>query len=67
MYKEDLTLNNCDDTAGPHYPNLLNHSWRSDRLVVSLISGQGYYTFLYRHTKHNMHNREGGRKEARSL
>ena len=44
----------------PSYLNFLNHSWPSDRLVVSLISGQGYFTFLYRHTKHN---REGGRKE----
>ena len=33
---------------------------RSDRLMVSLISSQGHYTFLYGHTKHN---REGGRKE----
>ena len=32
--------------AGPHYLNLLNHSWPSDRLVVSLISGQGYFTFF---------------------
>ena len=33
---------------------------RSDHLVVSLISDQGHYTFLYGHTKHN---REGGRNE----
>ena len=33
---------------------------RSDCLLVSLISNQGHYTFLYRYTKHN---REGGRKE----
>ena len=33
---------------------------RSDRLVVSLISDQGYYKLLFGHTKHN---REGGRKE----
>ena len=33
------------------------------RLVVSLISDQVYFTFLYRHTKNNIHNREGGRKE----
>ena len=31
--------------------------------MVSHISGQGYFTFLYGHTKHNIHNREGGRKE----
>ena len=31
---------------------------RSDRLVVSLISNQGYYTFLYRHTKHNQRVKE---------
>ena len=49
--------------AGPHYLNLLNYLWSSDRLVVSLISRQGYFTFLYKHTKHNIHNREGGRKE----
>ena len=36
---------------------------RSGRLVFSLISDQGYFTFLYGHTKHNIHNREGGRKE----
>ena len=55
----------CDNTllAGPHYLNLPNYSWPSDRLVVSLISGQEYFTFPYRHTKHNIHNREGGRKE----
>ena len=46
--------------ASPHYLNLLNHSWPSNHLVVSLISSQGYFTFLYKHTKHN---REGGRKE----
>ena len=33
---------------------------RSDRLVVSLISDQGYYTYLYGYAKHN---REGGRME----
>ena len=26
--------------------------------MVSLISGQEYFTFLYKHTKHNIHNRE---------
>ena len=31
--------------------------------MVSLISGQRYFTFLYGHTKHNIYNREGGRKE----
>ena len=31
--------------------------------MVSLISGQGYFTFLYGRTKHNIHNQEGGRKE----
>ena len=46
-----------------HYLNLLNHSWPSNHLVVYLISGQGYFTFLYGHTKHNIHNQEGGRKE----
>ena len=40
--------------ADAHYLNFLNHSWPSDRLVISLIP------FLY---KHNIHNREGGRKE----
>ena len=49
--------------AGLHYLNPLNHSWPSDRQVVSLISGQGYFTFLYEHTKNNIHNRESGRKE----
>ena len=33
---------------------------RSDNLVVSLISDQGYYTFVYGHTKDNW---EGERKE----
>ena len=36
---------------------------RSDRLEDSHISDQEYFTFLYGHTKHNMHNRGGGRKE----
>ena len=36
---------------------------RSDRLVVSLISDQWYFTFLDGHTKHNIRNRESGRKE----
>ena len=56
---------NCDNTppANTHYLNLLNHSWPLDCQVVSLISGQGYFTFLYGHTKHNIHNREGGGKE----
>ena len=49
--------------AGPHYFDLLNHSWPSNRLVVSLISGRGYFTFLYKHAKQNIHNRRGGRKE----
>ena len=31
--------------------------------MVSLISSQGYFTFLYKPTKHNIHNREGGGKE----
>ena len=53
--------------AGPHYLNLLHHSWPSDRLVVSLTPGQGYFTFLYKHTKHNIHNREGGRKEEQTI
>ena len=47
----------CDDTppAGPHYLNLLNHSWPSDRLVVSLISGQGYHISLRtRKTQHTL-------------
>ena len=38
---------------------------RSDRLVVSLISDQGYFTFLYGYTKYNIHNWEGGRKESK--
>ena len=31
--------------------------------MVSLISDQGYFTSLFGHTKHNIHNWEGGRKE----
>ena len=31
--------------------------------MVSLISSLRYFTFLYGHTKHHIHNREGGRKE----
>ena len=37
---------------------------RSDRLVVSLISNQGHYTFLYRFAKHN---RDGGGKEQTNI
>ena len=58
MFLRDNTL-----PADPHYLNFLNHSWLSDCLVISLISSQRYFTFLYRHTKHNIHNREGGRIE----
>ena len=43
--------------ADPHYLNLLNHSWPFDCLVVSLTSGQGYFTFLYGHTRHNIQTR----------
>ena len=55
----------CDNTllADSHYLNLLNQSWPSDRLVVSLISGEEYSTFLYGRIKDNIHNQEGGRKE----
>ena len=55
----------CDNTppANPHYLNHPNYAWPSDCLVVSLIFGQAYFTFLYGHTKHNIHNREDGRKE----
>ena len=58
----------CDNTppADSHFLSFLNHSWLSDRLVVSLISGQGYFTFLYGHTKHNIHNREGERKKEQT-
>ena len=31
--------------------------------MVSIASGQGYFKFLYKHTKCNIHNREGGGKE----
>ena len=49
----------------PQYLNFLKPlmSIRSDRLVVSLISDQGHYTFIYWYTKHN---REGGRKNKRT-
>ena len=42
----------CDNTplACPLYLNHPNYSWSSNRLVVSLISGQGYFTFLYGNT-----------------
>ena len=65
---EDQNKNNiipCDNTplADPHYLNLLSYSWPSDCLEVSLNSSQGYFTFLYRHIKHNIHNWEGGGKE----
>ena len=57
--------NVCDNTppGDPHYLSFLNHSCASDHLVISLIYGQGYYTFLYGYTKHYIHNREFGRKE----
>ena len=51
--------------ADPHDLNFLNHSWPSDRQVVSLMSSQGYFTFPYGHTKHNIHKRESGRKEKK--
>ena len=37
-----------------------NYSWPVIRLVVSLTSDQGHFTFLYRYAKHN---REGERKK----
>ena len=46
-----------------HYLNFLNHSCPSDHLVVSLISDQGYFTFLYGLTKRNIQSQEDGRKE----
>ena len=56
LYRDNRPL------AGPHYLNHLNYSWPSDCQVVSLISGQEYFTFLYEHTKYNQ---EGGRKEKK--
>ena len=55
----------CDNAplADPNYLNHPHYSWPSDRVVVSLISGQGYFIFLYGRTKQNIHNREGGSKE----
>ena len=35
--------------------------------MVFLISGQGYFTFLYGHIKHNPHIQEGGRKEEETI
>ena len=55
----------CDNTppADPHYLNHPNYS----SLMVFLISSQGYFTFLYGHTTHNLNNREGGRKEEQTI
>ena len=54
----------CANTpCRPTYPTIsasLNHSWSMIHLVVFLISDRGYFTFLYRYTKHNW---EGERKE----
>ena len=52
----------CNNTplANPHYLNLINNSLPSGRLVVSLISDQGYFTFLYGHTKHKLQAQEEG-------
>ena len=58
-----VTLCNNTPTGRPLDLNLQNNSWPSDRLVVSLITGQKYFTFLYGHTRHNIHNREGEGKE----
>ena len=57
----------CDNTppAYPYYLNYSYYSWPSDLLVVSLISGQWYFTSLHGHTRPNIHNREGGRKEIK--
>ena len=57
VYCDNITL------ADPYYLNLLNHSWPSNRLVVSLITGKEYLTFLNGHTKQNIHNWDVGRKE----
>ena len=44
LYRDNTPL------ADPHYLNHPNYSWPLDHLVVFLISGQGYFTFLYRPT-----------------
>ena len=38
-----------------------------NRHVVFLIPGLGYFTFLYGHTTHNIHNRESGTKEEQII
>ena len=50
--------------ANPTISASFNHSWLVIQVVVFLISGQGYFPFLYRYTNHN---REGGRKEQTDL
>ena len=44
----------CDNTplVGPHYLKLLNHSWPSDCLVVSLISGVFHISLQAHKTQH---------------
>ena len=34
--------------------------------MVSFISGRGHFSLLYKYTRHNIHNREGGRKEKQT-
>ena len=50
--------------ANPYYLNQPNCSWPLESSSVFLISGQGYFTFLYRYAKHN---RGGGRKEEQTI
>ena len=51
-------------TGRPHYLKYTIYSWPLDRQEVSLISDQGYFTFIYGHTKHNW---EGRRKEEKTI
>ena len=62
--KRDVTIHR---RPTPTISTIQNTHGHQNCLVVFLISGQGYFTFLYQHTKHNIHNREGGRKEEQAI
>ena len=50
----------------PTIPTSLTSSWLSDRLVVSLISGQGHFTLLYKHTTYTTERVEEKNIQART-
>ena len=58
---------NYTSPADPHYLNLPNNSRTLESSSVFLMSVQGYFTFLYQHTKYTTEVREKGRTNTHRL